>query len=65
MGTRIVVAGVCMETDAIEPLIFIAKEIELRFVLGYSPEEFAGAFAACPRATTRYTETITQRGRAG
>ena len=37
MGARIVVAGVCMETDRIEPLVFIGKEIELRFVLGYSP----------------------------
>jgi threonine dehydrogenase-like Zn-dependent dehydrogenase len=42
-GARIVVAGVCMQTDAIEPFAFIAKEIELRFVLGYTPEEFAGS----------------------
>ena len=30
-----------METDRIEPSIAITKEIELTFVLGYSPEEFA------------------------
>jgi threonine dehydrogenase-like Zn-dependent dehydrogenase len=41
-GAQIVVAGVCMETDRIEPSIAITKEIELTFVLGYSPEEFAG-----------------------
>jgi 2-desacetyl-2-hydroxyethyl bacteriochlorophyllide A dehydrogenase len=40
-GSQIVVAGVCMETDRIEPSIAITKEIELTFVFGYSPEEFA------------------------
>jgi threonine dehydrogenase-like Zn-dependent dehydrogenase len=40
-GAQIVVAGVCMETDKIEPSIAITKEIELTFVLGYTPEEFA------------------------
>jgi len=39
-GAQIVVAGVCMETDRIEPSIAITKEIELTFVFGYSPEEF-------------------------
>lgn len=40
-GSQIVVAGVCMETDRIEPAIAITKEIELTFVLGYTPDEFA------------------------
>lgn len=40
-GAQIVVAGVCMETDRIEPAIAITKEIELTFVFGYTPEEFA------------------------
>jgi threonine dehydrogenase-like Zn-dependent dehydrogenase len=40
-GAQIVVAGVCMETDRIEPSIAITKEIELTFVLGYTPVEFA------------------------
>ena len=30
-----------METDRIEPSIAITKEIELTFVFGYSPDEFA------------------------
>lgn len=38
---QILVAGVCMETDRIEPSLAINKQIELKFVLGYSPEEFA------------------------
>lgn len=43
---RLVVAGVCMEPDRIRPLTGIAKELELRFVVGYAPEEFAAALAA-------------------
>jgi threonine dehydrogenase-like Zn-dependent dehydrogenase len=40
-GAQIVVAGVCMETDRIEPSLAINKELELTFVFGYSPNEFA------------------------
>ncbi|WP_293677262.1 zinc-binding dehydrogenase [uncultured Phenylobacterium sp.] len=40
-GSHIVVAGVCMETDRIEPSIAVTKEMELTFVLGYTPQEFA------------------------
>ena len=39
--TRIVVVGVCMEPDTIEPMFAIFKELNLQFVLGYTPEEFA------------------------
>ena len=39
-STRIVVAGVCMEPDTIRPLIAIAKEVNVQFVLGYDPLEF-------------------------
>jgi len=38
---RVVVAGVCMEPDRIEPFFGIVKELALQFVLGYTPEEFA------------------------
>ena len=38
---RIVVAGVCMEPDRIEPLFGIVKELSIQFVLGYTPDEFA------------------------
>lgn len=38
--TRIVVVGVCMAADTIRPAIAINKEIDLRFVLGYTPKEF-------------------------
>lgn len=38
---RIIIVGVCMEPDTIEPLFAIFKELNLQFVLGYTPEEFA------------------------
>ncbi|SPM34211.1 Threonine dehydrogenase or related Zn-dependent dehydrogenase [Mycobacterium rhizamassiliense] len=40
-GTRLVVAGVCMEADAVHPFFAIAKEINVQFVLAYTFEEFA------------------------
>ena len=40
-GTRIVVVGVCMEPDTIHPMLGISKELNLQFVLGYTPDEFA------------------------
>ncbi len=39
-AARIVVVGVCMEKDAIEPMLGINKELNLQFVLGYTREEF-------------------------
>ena len=40
-GTRIVVVGVCMEADTIYPMLGISKELNLQFVLAYTPAEFA------------------------
>lgn len=45
-AARIVVAGVCMESDAIRPIFGIQKELEIQFVLAYTPQEFAEAHAA-------------------
>jgi threonine dehydrogenase-like Zn-dependent dehydrogenase len=38
--SRVVVVGVCMQPDTIRPAMAINKEIDLRFVVGYSPLEF-------------------------
>jgi threonine dehydrogenase-like Zn-dependent dehydrogenase len=38
--SRVVVVGVCMGADHIRPTMAINKEIDLRFVLGYTPLEF-------------------------
>ena len=40
-GSQIIVAGVCMEVDKIEPFLAITKQLDFRFVFGYTPEEFA------------------------
>ncbi|GAC1595434.1 MAG: zinc-binding dehydrogenase [Acidimicrobiales bacterium] len=40
LSSRVVVAGVCMEPDRFRPVMAINKEIDLRFVVGYSPLEF-------------------------
>jgi threonine dehydrogenase-like Zn-dependent dehydrogenase len=45
-GTRLLVAGVCMEEDRIRPFVGIVKELQLQFALGYTPEEFAGTLRA-------------------
>jgi threonine dehydrogenase-like Zn-dependent dehydrogenase len=39
--SRVVVAGVCAEPDTIRPVMAINKEIDLRFVMGYTPLEFS------------------------
>lgn len=40
-GAKIVVVGVCMQEDRIKPMVGINKELNLQFVLGYTPGEFA------------------------
>jgi threonine dehydrogenase-like Zn-dependent dehydrogenase len=59
---RVVVVGVCMESDWIEPALGINKELALQFVLGYTPEEFAATLAhlACGAiaAQTLITGTV-------
>ena len=43
IGSRVVVVGVCMGTDRVRPILGINKELELRFVLGYTPLDFRDA----------------------
>jgi threonine dehydrogenase-like Zn-dependent dehydrogenase len=40
-STRLVVVGVCMEQDRINPFFGISKELNIQFCLGYDPMEFA------------------------
>jgi threonine dehydrogenase-like Zn-dependent dehydrogenase len=60
-GGRIVVAGVCMEDDVIQPMVGIAKEIHLQFVLGYTPEEFTGALRALEERKVDAASLVTGR----
>jgi len=41
--SRVVVVGVCVGSDQITPAMAINKEIDLRFVIGYTPAEFREA----------------------
>jgi threonine dehydrogenase-like Zn-dependent dehydrogenase len=38
--SRVMVVGVCMQPDRIEPAVALQKEIDLRFVFGHSPLEY-------------------------
>lgn len=40
-GARVVVVGVCMETDRFEPFFGIVKQLNVQFVLAYTGQEFA------------------------
>jgi threonine dehydrogenase-like Zn-dependent dehydrogenase len=58
-GTRIVVVGVCMEADTIHPMLGISKELNLQFVLGYTPEEFAATLRCIARGAIPVGPLIT------
>ena len=40
---RIVVVGVCMTPDRFRPALAVNKEVDVRFVVGYTPVEFSDA----------------------
>lgn len=60
-GTRIVVAGACMEEDRLRPIVAVNKELSLHFVLGYTPEEFAAALASLADGRIDATPLVTDR----
>ncbi|WP_322819438.1 zinc-binding dehydrogenase [Tepidiforma sp.] len=48
---RVIVVGVCMQEDRILPLVAINKQLTLKFVLGYTPAEYAEALEALGKGT--------------
>jgi len=58
-GTRLVVAGVCMQPDTVHPFFAIAKEINVQFVLAYTPEEFTESLRALAEGEIDGTPLIT------
>lgn len=60
-GARIVVAGVCMEDDQIKPMVGINKELNLQFVLGYTPGEFAQTLQSIAEGQIDVSPMITGR----
>ncbi|MDP9103731.1 MAG: zinc-binding dehydrogenase [Pseudomonadota bacterium] len=57
--SQIVVVGVCMQPDTIEPYLAITKQIELRFVLGYTPDEFAATLHQIAEGEIDVRPTVT------
>lgn len=58
-GSRIVVAGVCMEPDTVHPFFGIAKEISVQFVYAYDPMEFAESLRAIAEGDIDVSPLIT------
>jgi 2-desacetyl-2-hydroxyethyl bacteriochlorophyllide A dehydrogenase len=58
-GTRLIVAGVCMQPDTVHPFFAIAKEISLQFVVAYDPAEFAESLRAIAEGDIDVTPVIT------
>ncbi|HWS90951.1 MAG TPA: zinc-binding dehydrogenase [Mycobacterium sp.] len=58
-GTRLVVAGVCMQPDTVHPFFAIAKEINVQFVLAYNPDEFGTSLRALAEGEIDVSPLIT------
>lgn len=43
---RMLVVGVCMESDAVLPMVGVVKELSIQFAFGYDPIEFAATLGA-------------------
>jgi 2-desacetyl-2-hydroxyethyl bacteriochlorophyllide A dehydrogenase len=46
IGSRVVVAGVCMQADSVHPFFAAAKQLSIRFAMAYEPTEFAESLRA-------------------
>ena len=57
--SRVVVAGVCMQPDTIRPLLAVVKELEVRFVFGSEPDEFAAALHAIAEGEVDVSSLVT------
>lgn len=58
-NSRIVVVGVCMEQDTMVPFFGISKELNIQFVLGYDPMEFASSLRSIAEGEYDVTPMIT------
>jgi threonine dehydrogenase-like Zn-dependent dehydrogenase len=58
-GCRFVVVGVCMQEDVIRPLVAINKELNLQFVLAYTPVEYAATLDHLAEGRLRVGDLIT------
>jgi threonine dehydrogenase-like Zn-dependent dehydrogenase len=58
-NARIVVVGVCMQSDQFEPFVGIVKQLNLQFVLGYTADEFAASLGHIAEGRIDVTPLIT------
>lgn len=61
LHSRVVVVGVCMGPDAVRPSLAINKEVDLRFVVGYTPLEFRDTLHALADGTLDASPIVTGR----
>ena len=57
--SRVVVVGVCMGADRLRPSVAINKEIELRFVVAYTPLEFRDTLHALAEGEVDVSPMVT------
>ncbi len=58
-SARIVVVGVCMETDRFEPFFGILKQLNVQFVLAYTAPEFAESLRFIAEGKVNVTPLVT------
>lgn len=58
-GASMVIVGLCMNPDTIEPSYLIQKEIAMRFVFAYNAEEFAEATRMLAKDPARVAPLVT------
>jgi threonine dehydrogenase-like Zn-dependent dehydrogenase len=58
---RVVVVGVCMQPDTIEPMLAVGKELDVRFSFGYRPEEFTATLDRIADGTLDVAPLVTGR----
>ncbi len=60
-AARVVVVGLCMETDRLEPFFGILKQLDLQFVLAYTAQEFTDTLGYIAEGRIDVTPLITGR----
>lgn len=61
LHSRVVVVGVCMGPDTIRPSLAVNKELDLRFVVGYTPLEFRNTLHALADGALDASHLVTGR----
>lgn len=58
-GSRLVVVGVCMQPDVVNPFFASSKELSIQFVMAYGPDEFAECLRAIAEGDLQVAPLIT------